>query len=88
MMSKTGEIRRDDTCLDYGQGSIILYGCHGSMGNQEWKVEAWGGLRNPSSGKCLAINSARDKLVMEACQQNESRQKWRFENLNRTLISS
>ena len=38
MMSKTGEIRRDETCLDYGQGTVILYSCHGGKGNQVTKV--------------------------------------------------
>ena len=38
MLSAEGEIRRDDTCLDYSGGSkhIFTYECHGSHGNQEW----------------------------------------------------
>ena len=30
LWSKTGEIRRDDACLDYGGTEVILYPCHGS----------------------------------------------------------
>jgi polypeptide N-acetylgalactosaminyltransferase len=36
MMSKAGEIRRDETCLDYAGQDVILYPCHGSKGNQYW----------------------------------------------------
>ena len=38
MMFKTGEIRRDDVCLDYSTGSnnILTYECHGRKANQEW----------------------------------------------------
>lgn len=36
MLSKTGEIRRDDACLDYAGQDVILYPCHGSKGNQYW----------------------------------------------------
>lgn len=36
MLSKTGEIRRDESCLDYSGADVILYPCHGSKGNQQW----------------------------------------------------
>lgn len=36
MLSKAGEIRRDETCLDYAGQEVILYPCHGSKGNQYW----------------------------------------------------
>lgn len=36
MLSKTGEIRRDESCLDYSGSDVILYPCHGSKGNQQW----------------------------------------------------
>ena len=34
MLSKTGEIRRDEACLDYAGTDVILYPCHGGKGNQ------------------------------------------------------
>ena len=37
MLSKQGEIRRDEACLDYAGTQIILYPCHGSKGNQFWE---------------------------------------------------
>lgn len=36
MLSKAGEIRRDESCLDYSGADVILYPCHGSKGNQQW----------------------------------------------------
>lgn len=37
MLSKEGEIRRDEACFDYSGGDIVLYPCHGSKGNQLWE---------------------------------------------------
>ena len=39
MLSKEGEIRRDEACLDYAGSDPILYPCHGSKGNQYWEYE-------------------------------------------------
>lgn len=43
MLSKEGEIRRDEACLDYAGQDVILYPCHGSKGNQLWfyNHEVW-----------------------------------------------
>lgn len=46
MLSKAGEIRRDDGCLDYSGGAeVIIYPCHGQKGNQEWNYREVRGLR-------------------------------------------
>lgn len=34
LWSKQGEIRRDDSCLDFTGSEVILYPCHGARGNQ------------------------------------------------------
>ena len=39
MISKGGEIRRDDACLDYAGANVTLYPCHGSKGNQYWTYD-------------------------------------------------
>ncbi|KAB7505234.1 putative polypeptide N-acetylgalactosaminyltransferase 9 [Armadillidium nasatum] len=39
MLSKEGEIRRDEACLDYAGADVILYPCHGSKGNQLWEYD-------------------------------------------------
>ena len=87
MLSKEGEIRRDEACLDYaGAGSkVILFNCHGSKGNQEWvynhdaKI-----LKHASSGKCLELKESKDGLEMKQCDHKEERQQWRFKTFNGT----
>lgn len=37
MMSKDGEIRRDETCVDYAGQDVMVFPCHGMKGNQEWR---------------------------------------------------
>lgn len=81
MLSKTGEIRRDEACLDYAGQDVILYPCHGSKGNQYWNYSASSRLlRHGSSDKCLAINESKQKLVMADCDASVDAQKWLFQN--------
>ena len=40
MMSKAGEIRRDEGCMDYAGQFVMMYPCHGMKGNQEWMYES------------------------------------------------
>ncbi|KAG8222622.1 hypothetical protein J437_LFUL002615 [Ladona fulva] len=55
MLSKTGEIRRDESCVDYAGHDVILYPCHGSKGNQYWEYNPKTHLiQHGSSKKCLA----------------------------------
>ena len=91
MMSKEGEIRRDESCLDYaGAGSkVILFGCHGGKGNQEWLYDhETHTLKHASSGKCLELAETRDKLEMSRCESDEKRQRWRFSSFNGTHLNS
>jgi len=79
MMSKQGEIRRDESCLDYAGSDVILYPCHGSKGNQYWIYDhKHASLKHGSSTKCLAISSGKDKLLMEVCNKENPRQRWKF----------
>jgi len=80
MLSKQGEIRRDEACLDYAGSEVILYPCHGSKGNQYWQYDHHSEtLRHGASRRCLAITASKDKLVMEECGAGEPRQRWRFQ---------
>ncbi|XP_016837567.1 putative polypeptide N-acetylgalactosaminyltransferase 9 isoform X1 [Nasonia vitripennis] len=81
MLSKTGEIRRDESCLDYSGTDVILYPCHGSKGNQQWTYNTQTKqIRHESSGKCLAITESKQRLLMEECSPAAPRQRWAFEN--------
>ncbi|XP_017473458.1 PREDICTED: putative polypeptide N-acetylgalactosaminyltransferase 9 isoform X1 [Rhagoletis zephyria] len=81
MLSKAGEIRRDEACLDYAGHDVILYPCHGSKGNQFWKYNQQNHqIRHGPSDKCLAISEKKDKVLMEECGSNQLRQQWKLEN--------
>ncbi|XP_060521266.1 putative polypeptide N-acetylgalactosaminyltransferase 9 isoform X2 [Cylas formicarius] len=83
MYSKAGEIRRDEACVDYSGQEVILYPCHGSKGNQYWDYDPDKQLiRHGSSDKCLAINEAKNKLVMEHCNLDSAHQRWSLENFD------
>jgi polypeptide N-acetylgalactosaminyltransferase len=109
MLSKVGEIRRDEACLDYAGTDIVLYPCHGSKGNQVkasgtienylfsltrlFRISQWWRfdddtklLHHESSSKCLAINSLKNKLLMEECDDSNQRQKWFFENYDASKL--
>jgi len=89
MLSKQGEIRRDEACLDYAGSDVILYPCHGSKGNQHWIYNHHDStLRHGSSRRCLAINSKKDKLLMEDCNRENPRQRWKFLNYDQTKEES
>lgn len=47
LFSKTGEIRRDESCVDYAGSDVILYPCHGSKGNQYWAYDHKVSMQNP-----------------------------------------
>lgn len=77
MLSKHGELRRDDACLDFGGTDVILYTCHGAKGNQWWSYNNEDHtMRHVSSRKCLAITGDKKKLAVEECTPNSPRQVW------------
>ncbi|XP_037914101.1 putative polypeptide N-acetylgalactosaminyltransferase 9 isoform X1 [Hermetia illucens] len=87
MLSKTGEIRRDEACLDYAGHDVVLYPCHGAKGNQFWSYQGeTKQLQHGSSGKCLAIDEQKSKILMEECDDSNPRQMWSLENYDPTKL--
>lgn len=94
LLSKEGEIRRDEACLDFSGKDVILYPCHGSRGNQLWIYDPESKqVKHGSSGKCLEMSPSREKLWMRSCDplnhhhnDNENiinpNQQWSFENFD------
>ncbi|ESN92578.1 hypothetical protein HELRODRAFT_69922 [Helobdella robusta] len=68
MLSKAGEIRRDEGCVDYAGDIIMIYPCHGMKGNQEWEYQADNTLRHVNTNKCLTLTSDLTNVTMEYCQ--------------------
>ena len=83
MLSKTGEIRRDEKCLDYSGGTqnigvknkIVALNCHGQQGNQNWWMED-DGLIHHDTGYCIEILDDKTSLVMGVCDKHNAHQKW------------
>ncbi|XP_056008170.1 polypeptide N-acetylgalactosaminyltransferase 5-like isoform X1 [Ostrea edulis] len=68
MLSKNGEIRRDDGCLDYSGGeSVIVYPCHGQKGNQEWQYREDNSIYHANTQKCMEVSVDGQKLTMKTC---------------------
>ncbi|XP_065200239.1 putative polypeptide N-acetylgalactosaminyltransferase 9 isoform X2 [Planococcus citri] len=87
LLSKNGEIRRDEMCIDYAGTDVFLFPCHGSRGNQMWIYKPQENVvQHGSSKKCLAISEDKKKLTMEPCNANLPRQRWKFETYNATAF--
>lgn len=84
MMSKNGEIRRDEHCYDYSGGrsalgqkdKIFTYNCHSQGGNQKWYVVD--GLIKHESGFCIELGVDKVSVFMQECNANNPRQVWKW----------
>lgn len=86
LLSKQGEIRRDEACLDFGGQDVILYPCHGSKGNQWWQYQPKEQrLKHVASRKCLAWKPDNNKLAMEECNSEKPRQRWLMQGYNASM---
>ncbi|MFH4974320.1 hypothetical protein AB6A40_001029 [Gnathostoma spinigerum] len=90
LLSKNGEIRRDEFCLDFtGSGSPNTYNCHGQKGNQLWKYDhKKGTLFHEVTRMCLELGDPMKALLMKKCDTNNARQRWKFESYNATLAET
>ncbi|CAF1268604.1 unnamed protein product [Didymodactylos carnosus] len=97
MLSKLGEIRRDDGCLDFSGGlhqagkddTIIVYPCHGMKGNQYWVYKEVnlinGQLFHQVSSLCMALSDDNKHIIMDKCDEADSRLTWHWKRtLNNT----
>ncbi|CAB54435.1 Polypeptide N-acetylgalactosaminyltransferase 5 [Caenorhabditis elegans] len=83
MLSKDGEIRRDESCVDYAGSDVMVFPCHGMKGNQEWRYNHdTGRLQHAVSQKCLGMTKDGAKLEMVACQYDDPYQHWKFKEYN------
>jgi polypeptide N-acetylgalactosaminyltransferase len=84
MMSKNGEIRRDEHCYDYAGGKsalgqkdkIFTYNCHSQGGNQKWQVVD--GQIKHESGYCIELGVDKVSVFMQECDKNNVRQLWKW----------
>lgn len=84
LLSKTGELRRDDHCLDYpGKNEVMLYSCHSQRGNQQWTYDHdKSQLYHNVSRKCLEMGQDGATLQMTTCDPVNKYQQWVFKTYN------
>lgn len=83
MLSKDGEIRRDESCVDYAGQEVMIFPCHGMKGNQEWRYNhETGRLLHAVSQKCLEMSKDGAKLSMKVCHSDNDYQNWKFKEYN------
>ncbi|KAL4002171.1 Polypeptide N-acetylgalactosaminyltransferase 5 [Acanthocheilonema viteae] len=89
MITKDGEIRRDDSCIDYAGVDVMVYPCHGMKGNQEWKYLPYKSqilqILHVTTNECLEMSRDGAKLLMNVCDQTNPYQHWLVQEFNRTL---
>ncbi|KAI6235811.1 Polypeptide N-acetylgalactosaminyltransferase [Aphelenchoides besseyi] len=80
LYSKDGEIRRDESCIDYAGKDVMIFPCHGMKGNQEWKYNHdIHQLLHVVSGKCLEMARDGARLLMSSCSTTNAYQHWTFQ---------
>ncbi|ELU10082.1 hypothetical protein CAPTEDRAFT_93071, partial [Capitella teleta] len=67
MLSKSGEIRRDEGCFDYAGQFVMIYPCHAMKGNQEWIYGPDNTLRHKNTNLCITLSEDGTKIEMKAC---------------------
>lgn len=83
MLSKDGEIRRDESCVDYAGQEVMIFPCHGMKGNQEWEYKhSIKQLLHVVSKKCLEMTKDGSRLEMNACNPDNKYQQWAFKTVN------
>ncbi|XP_014663365.1 PREDICTED: putative polypeptide N-acetylgalactosaminyltransferase 9 [Priapulus caudatus] len=79
-MTPTGELRREDLCLDFDGKKISMWGCHGLQGNQQWEYDKTKlTLYHTNSKKCIQVKDDRKSMFMEECNASPQQQ-WKFES--------
>nr|CAI5852419.1 unnamed protein product [Callosobruchus analis] len=84
-------IKGTSQCLDVSdpndKADVVLFPCHGMRGNQYWKYDVekqW--FIHGGNLRCLDCDPGQKRLYVRVCDLNSKTQKWRFENVNLTMI--
>jgi polypeptide N-acetylgalactosaminyltransferase len=81
MLSKDGEIRRDESCVDFAGQDVMIFPCHGMKGNQEWRYDPkLNQLLHTVTNKCLEMTKDGARLQMRSCGSENAYQQWVFQN--------
>lgn len=86
MLSKSGEIRRDEGCMDYSGDKVVVLPCHGQRGNQEWEYLVNGLIKHSNSKLCMGLSSDGGALAMSKCL-GKNDQIWYWKRLHTEGLS-
>ncbi|XP_074026127.1 N-acetylgalactosaminyltransferase 6 [Leptinotarsa decemlineata] len=85
-------VKGKSVCFDVSdpndKADVVLYPCHGMKGNQYWKYDVekqW--FLHGGNPRCLDCDPGRKRLYVTKCDEHSKTQKWRFENVNLTMIA-
>ncbi|KAJ8951726.1 hypothetical protein NQ318_012577 [Aromia moschata] len=85
-------VKGKSLCLDVSdpndKADVALYPCHGMKGNQYWKYDVekqW--FKHGGNSRCLDCDPGQKRLYVRSCDESSRTQKWRFENVNLTMIA-
>ncbi|XP_014673651.1 PREDICTED: N-acetylgalactosaminyltransferase 7-like, partial [Priapulus caudatus] len=79
-MSREGELRRDDACMDYTGEDVVVYPCHGERGNQYWEYDPQVRLiHHPKTSRCLQLAADHDVVTVNRCNPSNPLQQWVLE---------
>ncbi|XP_066141216.1 N-acetylgalactosaminyltransferase 6 [Euwallacea fornicatus] len=79
-------------CFDVSDPSnkadVTLYPCHGQQGNQYWRYDIENQhFLHGGNPRCLDCDPASMRLFVTNCDDSSKTQKWRFENVNLTMLA-
>ncbi|UJR23007.1 hypothetical protein I4U23_026033 [Adineta vaga] len=94
MLTSTGEIRRDDGCLQYSGGKadidkedqVIVVRCDRQNKNQTWIYNEHQQLLHSASNLCMASSSDVDHIKMQNCNPNDMSQKWSWKTKSQPIV--
>ncbi|UYV71621.1 GALNT10 [Cordylochernes scorpioides] len=80
-------------CLDVSSSSpqapVVLWSCHGMQGNQHWRYQLQSRhLVHVITNTCLDCDINTKQIFMNPCDDFSRTQRWRFETVNATALSS
>lgn len=70
------------------KADITLYPCHGQQGNQYWRYDSENQhFLHGGNPRCLDCDPGSLRLFVTSCDDSSKTQKWRFENVNLTMLA-
>ncbi|XP_069111699.1 polypeptide N-acetylgalactosaminyltransferase 5-like [Argopecten irradians] len=73
MLSKTNEILRDSSCIDYNT-QLFVFPCHKLKGTQLWLYRNDNTIYHPFSDRCITLSYDSSRLSMEPCTGRPNQQ--------------